>query len=152
MFPFEESPSFVTKMGSLCYSCVAPSHSLSLYFSYLGWAVVTPVPGHLSLEEAHLQYWWLVLCGGTKDDWTITSAHRLLVKVKSRLEVRLGKPNYFQTILTLCCSLPWAYSCFFYYFHSWLIFYWHLFCLFVPDASSSASALFSSPSLRCFCF
>lgn len=98
-FPLKGGPVLSEEMGSLCNSCIAPSHSLSLYFSYLGWAVVIPVPDHPSLEEAHLQYWWLVLCGWTKDDWTITSARHLLVKVKRRPEVRLGNPITFRLYL-----------------------------------------------------
>lgn len=47
----------------------------------------------------------------------------------------IRKPNYFQTILTLWCHLPWAYSCFFYYFHSLLILFQHLLYLLMPTFS-----------------
>lgn len=85
----KRGPVLSEEMGSPYNSCIVPSHSLTLYFSYLGWAVVIPAPDHPSIEEARLQYWWLGLCGGATDGWTTTSAHHLLVKVERRPEVRL---------------------------------------------------------------
>lgn len=64
------------------------------------------MPDHPSLEEAHLQYRCLILCGETRDDWTFASAYHSSVKVKRCPEIRLETQllsNY--TCAAVCLGL-----------------------------------------------
>lgn len=110
-----------------CNSCTAPGHRLCTFFMFrlsccnCNARPSFPWRGLFTILMPGLVLW----------DWEWLSNHVSSPFISKSQGLPIGairKPNYSQTILRLWCYLPWAYSCFFYYFHSLLI----LHCFYSP--------------------